>query len=576
MGKLIRSIFIENKFPIIFCLSLVVITTIADLGILYVLGKSIDVFIDYYGKGDVIISNNFLLLVLFLAFIVVSLLKLLKDYVSDITVKTNIYANLQKRIAENIIFLSIRKNIKNSIYTASQLMQGVRSLGDYYSALFTSLIPMGLGLLGVIVLLFNMNMYVSMFIFLWISTKVMLAVFILRHSEKLTINVVKNSSKLNSLFSEIIENSYTLSRHLGQKEIDYLTNDQIELNRTVNREKSMFFLKMNFVTNILDGIFISILLTIFLFLHSSGDWSVGDFSLGVAILIRVWSETSSFGEVSYLISNFNGSIKSYASEIFRLGISDGNDKKISERFNLKIESTPIIEFMDVVVSFSDTKKFDTVLKNISFRIRPGCNVAIVGASGSGKSTLLKVISGEIIPNKGNVVFLYEGNEYIPAEISNRISVLLQENNLLDRSVIDNIDINRSNNEEKLKDVINDLKLLKNRGDYRDIFSFLNKQCGYKGGNFSGGQSQRILLARELLKNSDVYIFDEPLSALDPELKSQVLNAIFKHTNKKTCFVSIHDYSFLTKFDFILYVGNGTVREISHRECLFQLGANKEG
>ena len=209
-------------------------------------------------------------------------------------------------------------------------------------------------------------------------------------------------------------------------------------------------------------------------------------------------------------------------------------------------------------------KLAKVLKNINLSIKKQELVAIIGKVGSGKSSLLKSILKElvIIPNnkeniKCNEEINYSDFLYIDGDISYTpqsawiFNGTIRENIVLSQdSHIDTKTINIYNNILDICELNQDLNELK-LGDLTEVSS--------KGNTLSGGQKMRISLARSVYKNSDIYLFDNPLAALDSVVASNIFEKlILNYLNEKTRIVVLNNTNMLNKFDRIICLENGNI------------------
>ncbi|QWH75461.1 ABC transporter ATP-binding protein (plasmid) [Bacillus mycoides] len=225
------------------------------------------------------------------------------------------------------------------------------------------------------------------------------------------------------------------------------------------------------------------------------------------------------------------------------------------------------------LNFKYPNKDEYTLKNISFNIEYGKKIAIVGSNGSGKTTLIKCLSG-LYKTKSNMIEIngISLNELDLKSYYERIAILFQDFNKYQLSTTENISFGNIEN-------INDIKkieyLSKKLGVYEFISNFpqgFNTKLGrlFDGGEeLSGGQWQKIALARCLFRNSDLMILDEPTSALDPESEVQILKELFDHTKQSILFVT-HRLGAASLADEILVMKNGEIIESGNHHSLLKL------
>ena len=218
------------------------------------------------------------------------------------------------------------------------------------------------------------------------------------------------------------------------------------------------------------------------------------------------------------------------------------------------------------VSFGYSALEQPLIKDFGFDLDPGSSIAIVGESGSGKSTVSKLISGLYRQWSGEILFDGVKRERIPEEVlSSSISVVSQNITLFSGSIRDNLTMwDRSVSET---DVIRAAK----DACIHDIITLRPAAYDYpvaeEGENFSGGQRQRLEIARALAKNPSILIMDEATSALDPITEKQILDNIKRRGC--TCIMVAHRLSAIRDCDEILVMEKGSIVQRGRHEDLIK-------
>jgi len=208
----------------------------------------------------------------------------------------------------------------------------------------------------------------------------------------------------------------------------------------------------------------------------------------------------------------------------------------------------------------------TILKNVSCEIFQGEIVGIVGKSGAGKSTFIDIISGISQHTEG--IVSVDGQNIQPGIAlfePKLISYVPQQTLLLDASLKKNIEFFRTSDDKKFEKVIKyaNLNDVVSDSDNED-----NREVGERGANLSGGQAQRIGIARAFFKNSDILLLDEATSALDSINEQMIISHIFKMAPEKTILVATHNIELIKKCNKILFFKNGSIEQIgSYLELL---------
>lgn len=199
---------------------------------------------------------------------------------------------------------------------------------------------------------------------------------------------------------------------------------------------------------------------------------------------------------------------------------------------------------------------DTLPMTFDLQVAAGERIAIIGPSGAGKSTLLNLIAGFVLPTQGNI-WLNGENHTRSAPYERPVSMLFQENNLFPHlTVQQNLALGLKTN---LKLTALEQDQIEQVADAVGLTSFLSRLPN----SLSGGQKQRVALARCLLRDKPILLLDEPFSALDPELRMDMLNLIDElcHSKNLTLLLVTHQPSELTgKVDRMLRIENGRISQ----------------
>ena len=234
------------------------------------------------------------------------------------------------------------------------------------------------------------------------------------------------------------------------------------------------------------------------------------------------------------------------------------------------EYAPEIEFRDV--SFSYQGKDKDTLKNISFKIRSGEKIAIVGLNGAGKTTLIKLMCGFYLPREGEI--LVDGkpiSAYNIEEYYKNIAAVFQKIDVLPFSIEENITFGKTD-DEKLKEVIR-LSGLSEKIDSLPggIKTKFGRTLYEDAVDFSGGEKQKLALARALYKEAPIVILDEPTSALDPIAENEIYQK-YNDLTKNTTSVFISHRLASTRFcDRIFFLENGIITECGTHDELVAKG-----
>tara|TARA_R100000027_G_scaffold50114_4_gene38799 strand:- start:18823 stop:21066 length:2244 start_codon:yes stop_codon:yes gene_type:complete len=300
----------------------------------------------------------------------------------------------------------------------------------------------------------------------------------------------------------------------------------------------------------------------------------GDFTIGYLVAFQAFmaSFTRPFAELTLL----GAQVQTASGEIYRLDdvLSEPTEHPETEHLELPDRSPDQIGEIELRnVTFGYDRESPPLLDNICLTIRPGCKTALVGASGCGKSTLISLVMGLIEPWSGEVLF--DGvprQEWPRAELGKRLGYVSQEVFLFSGTIISNLTF--TNPATALTDVT---QACRDACIHDDITS---KTGGYKspvltgGKNLSGGQCQRLEIARALAQNPAYLILDEATSALDTVTEEKVSQNIDKRGI--SCLVAAHRLSTIRDCQEIIVLDHGQIIERgTHQELLAKNGRYAE-
>ncbi|MCL2265370.1 MAG: ABC transporter ATP-binding protein/permease, partial [Treponema sp.] len=225
------------------------------------------------------------------------------------------------------------------------------------------------------------------------------------------------------------------------------------------------------------------------------------------------------------------------------------------------------------ISFSYKNSVNPVIKDLTLSIKAGEHIAIVGENGAGKSTLIKLITRLYDPSSGNIsIDDKQYSDIIKESLYGSFAIVLQDFQTYAFSLRENITLSDNStaadieNINKILDIV-DLKNLINElpNGYDTI---LTNELDDNGTNLSGGQLQRLAIARAIFQNTSIIIMDEPTSALDPINEARIFNIIDEICKDKTLILISHRLSGVKNMDKILYMENGQIMESgSHKELM---------
>lgn len=248
--------------------------------------------------------------------------------------------------------------------------------------------------------------------------------------------------------------------------------------------------------------------------------------------------------------------------------------RFEDGISIRHETNMQYEFVLENVSFRYPGASEDTLKNVNLTIRKGEKLAVVGRNGAGKTTLVKILCGLYDPTEGRVLLNGKDiKQYNRKDYYNLFSAVFQDFSLLPGSIAENVAQNGENPDmERVKTAIKKAGLEKKILSLPEQYDTkLNKSVYLEAYDFSGGEIQRLLLARALYRNAPIIVLDEPTAALDPIAESDFYDRYHQLTSLSTSIYVSHRLA-STKFcDRIILIGEGGIAEIGSHDELMEAG-----
>lgn len=302
------------------------------------------------------------------------------------------------------------------------------------------------------------------------------------------------------------------------------------------------------------------------YLVVSGRLSVSDFIFYFGIITGFSNWIMNF---VFLYSNMERCCNDCGAFREFIESSEGNQDKPDIDFE-KVDS---IEFKNVSFTYPSAEK--STINNMSFNVNKGENIAIVGENGAGKTTAIKLLCGLYYPTEGDILINGKSSrDFSSNSYFDLFSAVFQDYNFLPMTIAENITASADYDKEKL------YAALKKAGIMDKIDSLdkkentlMIKDVHKDAVDFSGGEKQKLLLAKAIYKNAPVLILDEPTAALDPIAENELYLKYNEMTDNKISFFISHRLSSTRFCDKILFIKDGTIAESgTHEELMAKKGA----
>ena len=217
-------------------------------------------------------------------------------------------------------------------------------------------------------------------------------------------------------------------------------------------------------------------------------------------------------------------------KLIKKNIKRSDKKKLNKKFSK-------ISFDDVKFSYDGGKKF--IMNGINFKIKRSDKIGIMGRSGGGKTTFLNLLTGLLLPTSGNINIDNKNINTVSNQWKKNIGYVHQSTFLADDTILFNIALTNELKKKELERIWEILKIVDLDQYIKNLKLGLNTLVGERGSKISGGQCQRLGIARVLFSNPSILILDEATSALDEETQTKILKLIYKDMGKKTIITVSH-------------------------------------
>lgn len=404
--------------------------------------------------------------------------------------------------------------------------------------------------------------YFLIWVFLFVTWNIAYSMWKLRFDQA----VANADSKVGGAYSDAISNTFIV------KSFAMEAKEQAQINQAsdvVYRKKKIAWLLM-FISFAVQGLmtFGIELLLVYLMIQKwrTGDFLVGEFVLFQSIMLmliqRLWEFGRNFRNFFTALADASEMTEVFRQQDLEVDAGDARPLKITKG---------AISFDNIGFSYNPSNTNQPKLfENFSLSIKAGEKIALVGQSGSGKSSLTKLLFRFLDPQQGSLSF-----DGIPAKaftltsLRQQISMVPQQPDLFHRSVRDNITLGDDIPEAQLIDIARKSRSLEFTEKLPEQFDTL---VGERGVKLSGGEKQRIAIARAFLEDAPIVVLDEATSALDSLTEKQIQVAIFELIKDKTAIVIAHRLSTILNMDRIVVLDHGNIIEQgTHHQLLDKKG-----
>lgn len=525
---------------IIILLILLISTTLLSIIQPFLLGNLVNMVIQQNWEEGLLLLTIFLIIM-----ISTMLLNLIYQYLNGLT-GLNIGLDMKSLLFHKILSKSendFNKEDKGKFIT--NMEDDVNELVSMVTQKFTIILDVFKVLItGVI--LFKINWILA--IIMYVSFPI--AFFIFIYFGRLLSSAEHKFKEKKDIYNSFLQESFLGFLTIKVFSIEkFLLNNLKEINKDVF-DVSLKKIKLNTYSSLVNE-FINILLYAIFGFTAFLEIIRGNLSIGIFISFNSYAST--FNGSLYNITKMNSEVQKYLISIKRLiDLIECNEEN---RKLAKIEHDKILQNDTNIISISNLNfkhnNQNIIFNDFKYNITKGTVIGLCGKNGAGKTTLLKILRG-LNTNYDGCIYLYNKNikDLSSTVLNNFISYVTQENFLFSKSIQENLILNNTNiTKEKIIEICNIVGMHSKIKNLPNQYETILKKDNI---NLSGGEVQRLCIARALLKEADIYLFDEVTSAIDINSKKLIIDIInnLKLKNKTVIIVS-HDNEILSNCDKLL-------------------------
>lgn len=478
-----------------------------------------------------------------------------------VEISTEISYKLRKKLVKKVTSMPMSEiDNKKRGDILSRIVNDVDSIQMGITQTFLQFITAIITIIGVFIMMMSINIWMSLANLILIPTSFGLIILVTRKSQKYFKKRLNYKGELNAQIEEVFTAHDVVSAYNGQ-EIAILEFNKSNEKWYVNEWKSQFYSSltepiMNFISN-LSYVLIAVLGAIFVLQKAI---AVGDI---LAFFQYVKNFTQPIQQITKVMEMLQTAMAA-SERIFKFLEHDDEIESGSLEINDLEES---IEFDNVHFGYGS----EEIIKGITFEVKKGEKVAIIGPTGAGKSTIVKLLMRFYDVNSGKIkIDGRDIREFKKDDLRSLIGMVLQDTWLFSDTIKENI---RYGSLDATSDEIINVSKQVNVDDFTlQLPKAYNTILNEDTDNISHGQKQLITIARTLLANKKILILDEATSSVDTRTEKLIQKAMDKLTEEKTSIVIAHRLSTIKNADKIIVIDDGRIIEAgTHEELLKKKG-----
>ena len=464
------------------------------------------------------------------------------------------YPELKERIISSTFYQSIRASChyfhSESPAVISKKIADLKYIENLISMAFEWFLPRIFTIVTTaLAFFFLIHPILGITLLVWTIIFTVISFYLTKKILSLVLEYTERSAKIVGIMTNSLSNISTTKIFVNELRENSVIKNSVHESMVFDKRIKWLNLKITFFQNMSVSLLIGSLILMLVYCHINHLTSIGDFAFVVALSMSYIHYVYDIGRQTQRYAELIGICKT------AMSVKINSHQFLEPTLDKPaVISRGRLEMSNVSFSYKDGRR---VIRNLNLTIQAGESIGIMGNSGCGKSTLLNLILRFFEPMEGQIML--DGQNITDRSIlslRNQITCVPQKIDIFSRTVFDNIKI--SNWEATRNEVIKAAKLAECHNFIMELHHGYDFMLSDGDTNLSGGQIQRIGLARAFLKKSPILLLDEPTSALDLNTEESIMFRINREFNHQTTIIISHRLSALRYVDKIFIFDNGNI------------------
>lgn len=532
----------KYKLAIIICFICVILEILMDLLLPFILSDTINIGI---GNKDIsYIINN--IIFMFIILVIGIFGSIFSTYLSS-KISTSISYDIRYKLVNKILNLKYKDIDKINIgNTITLITNDTDNIENIIFLILKILIKIPIVITGSIFMCLTLNKDLSLILLIIVPIIIIISYIFMKKTYPYFNYTTEVLDDINSYTKENINNIKLIKSESNEKyEINRFNKLNLDMKNINIKALKIFSLMMPII------IFIINITTILILLISNKiNTNIGNVTAFIEYINLLLSSIVSTSMILLLLVQSNISIKRIK-KILNL-----DNEVRCEGLKNKIKGN--IKFENVYFKYDNTY----ILENINLDIKQGSKVAIIGVTGSGKSTLVNLLNRNYEIDKGSILIDdINIKEYDYNYLKEKIMIINQKSSLFKGNIISNLKLNKKINIDKYLNITLSNKIINKKGK-----NFIIEESGK---NLSGGEKQRLVLARGLIKEPDILVLDDSMSATDLSIEKDIINNLINNYKDTTIIFITSRIGVVKDFDKIILLEDGKIKKVGNHNTLMK-------